>query len=66
MLESKDHWLIIEASGALDLTFASRTRSQVGCECQIRSTSNAYYWRVSVRLIPGRAWVLRVGTVTNR
>ena len=30
---------MISASGALDLTFASRTRGWAGSECQIRSTS---------------------------
>jgi hypothetical protein len=41
MLESKGPLADISASGALDLTFASRTSGPVGSECQIRSTS----WR---------------------
>src|ERR1700691_5664767 len=39
MLESKDHWQIYSDRGALDLTFASAVRGEVGSECQIRSTS---------------------------
>src|ERR1051325_3323452 len=35
----KDHQQVLSASGALGLTFASRTRGEVGSECQIRSTS---------------------------
>src|SRR5436190_1564449 len=38
VLESKDHWEILDSSGALDLTFALRIRGSVGSECQIRST----------------------------
>jgi hypothetical protein len=38
MLASKDHQQIIDASGALDLTFACKDSRQVGSERQIRST----------------------------
>src|SRR3984957_3608318 len=41
MLESKDHWQISNSSGALDLTFAFRTRGQLGSECYTAASSNA-------------------------
>lgn len=34
MLESKDHWQILNSSGALDLTFALRALGWAGSECQ--------------------------------
>src|SRR5262245_12186454 len=39
MLESKDPYQVLSASGVLDLTFALRTRCRIGRECQIHSTS---------------------------
>ena len=35
MLKSKDHWLIIDASGALDLTFAKGSCG--GCVANVKS-----------------------------
>jgi hypothetical protein len=41
MLVSKDHWQIMIAGGALDLTFAFGNARQEGGERQIRSTRKA-------------------------
>jgi hypothetical protein len=51
MLESKDHSQVQRFRGALDLTFAARTRGGVGSECQIRPTSNDYNPTIDARKV---------------